>query len=103
MPHQALSYAAWVLAALLFGYGVLRLFWHALGVYKVRRAGPRPLAAARHVLWRDPGDVERLDLVSGPGGRDCMPVPPYRFLAEHASGSQPCVSVIDGRDRRWRV
>jgi hypothetical protein len=103
MPHQTLSYVAWLVAGLLFGYALLRLFWHGLGVYRVRRAGPRPLTAARHVLWRDPGAIERLDLVSGPGGPDCIPVPPYRFVEEHASGSQPCVSVTDGRGRRWRV
>ena len=103
MPHHALPYLAWLIAGVLLGYGLLQLFWRALGAYKVRRAGPRPLFTARHVLWRDPGDVERLDLVSGPGGLDCIPVPPYRFLEEHNTGSQPCVSVADARGRRWRV
>jgi hypothetical protein len=74
-----------------------------IGAHKRRKAGPRPLFAARHRLWRDPGDVERLDMAAGPGGRDFMPAPPYRFVEEHASGSQPCVSVLDARERRWRV
>jgi hypothetical protein len=30
-------------------------------------------------------------------------VPPFRFLREHLSGSQPCVAVRDARKRLWRV
>ena len=63
----------------------------------------RPLSAVRHVLWRDPGDVAARDLRHGPGGTDFTPAPPFTFIEEHASGSQPCVSVRDGRGRRWRV
>jgi hypothetical protein len=47
--------------------------------------------------------VGGLDLVSGPGGADGQPSAPFRFLEEHLGGSQPCVSVIDDRGRRWRV
>jgi hypothetical protein len=81
----------------------VRLVWHAIGLYRIRRAGPRRLRASRHVIWRDPGDVARLDMTSGPGGPDGAPVPPFRFVEEHQSGSQPCVAVKDGRDRLWRV
>ncbi|HET7219380.1 MAG TPA: hypothetical protein VFJ02_15085 [Vicinamibacterales bacterium] len=80
-----------------------RLAWRAIGAFKISRAGPRRLRAARHLIWRDPGDVRALDLVHGPGGPDYEPQPPFRFIEEHLSGSQPCVSVIDGRGRRWRV
>jgi hypothetical protein len=81
----------------------LRLLWRAIGHYKVRKAGPRPLVGVHHRLWRDPGDVERLDLSAGPGGRDGAPRPPFHFIEEHLNGSQPCMSVRDGRGRRWRV
>jgi hypothetical protein len=81
----------------------VRLMWLAAGAYRIRRAGPRRLWATRHVLWRDPGRVERLDLSSGPGGPDGAPRPPFTFLEEHLSGSQPCVSVRDARQRTWRV
>ncbi len=84
-------------------YFCVPLVWRAIGYYKVRKAGPRPLFGVRHRLWRDPGDVERLDLAAGPGGRDGAPRPPFHFLEEHQSGSQPCVSVRDARGRRWRV
>jgi hypothetical protein len=81
----------------------VRLAWHAIGLYRIRRAGPRRLRASRHVIWRDPGDVARLDMTSGPGGPDGAPVPPFRFVEEHQSGSQPCVAVKDARHRLWRV
>jgi hypothetical protein len=83
--------------------GTLRLSWLILGAYRIRRAGPRRLLASQHTIWQDPGVVESLDLSSGPGGPDGAPVPPFSFIEEHSSGSQPCVSVTDGRGRRWRV
>jgi hypothetical protein len=82
---------------------LVRLVWRAVGVYRIRRAGPRRLSASEHVLWRDPGDVGALDLAMGPGGGDGQPTPPFRFLEEHLTGTQPCVSVRDARGRRWRV
>jgi len=81
----------------------LHLLWRAVGMYLINRAGPRPIRTDRHAIWRDPGVVEQLDLRDGPGGRDGAPAPPFRFLEEHASGSQPCVSVSDRAGRRWRV
>lgn len=82
---------------------LVQLVWRAVGVYKIRRAGPRRLLASDHRLWRDPGDVGALDLVTGPGGADGAPAPPFHFVEEHLTGSQPCVSVRDARDRLWRV
>jgi hypothetical protein len=81
----------------------LRLIWRMAGVYLIHRAGPRRLSAARHVIWRDPGRVEELDLSDGPGGATGVPKPPFTFIEEHSSGSQPCVSVVDAAERRWRV
>lgn len=81
----------------------VRLVWHAIGVYRIGRAGPRRLRASHHRIWRDPGDARRLDLVHGPGSPDLEPSPPFQFVEEHLTGSQPCVSVHDARGRRWRV
>lgn len=81
----------------------VRLVWLAVGAYKINRAGPRRLLAAQHTIWRDPGNVSTLDLVNGPGGSSGAPQPPFEFLEEHASGSQPCVSVRDAVGRRWRI
>ena len=81
----------------------LRAAWLVRGAYRIRRAGPRPLLATHHTIWRDPGAVESLDLSGGPGGAEGAPAPPFSFLEEHRTGSQPCVSVADARGRRWRV
>jgi hypothetical protein len=81
----------------------LRIGWRVQGAYRIHRAGPRPILATHHTLWRDPGDVELLDLSSGPGGAGGAPAPPFTFIEEHLTGSQPCVSVTDARRRRWRV
>src|SRR4051812_6417039 len=101
--HEVLSYTAWVIGGILVAYVALRLFWRAVGYYKVRKAGPRPLFGVRHRLWRDPGVVEALDIDGGPGGREQAPKAPFQFIEEHSSGSQPCVSVRDANGRRWRV
>jgi hypothetical protein len=77
--------------------------WWARSLYRIRTARPRPLRARRHTLWSEPGAVERLDFYGGPGGRDGAPAPPFRFLTEHSTGSNPCLSVKDARDRTWRV
>ena len=103
VTHPLLLYTAITVTGAVLAFVSLRLMWRAIGHYKVRRAGPRPLVGVNHRLWRDPGDVERLDLSAGPGGRDGTPQPPFHFIEEHLNGSQPCMSVRDGRGRRWRV
>jgi hypothetical protein len=77
--------------------------WRGVGAYRVRKAGPRRLRARHHVVWRDPRPIAQRDLRYGPGGAAYVPVAPFTFVEEHATGSQPCVSVIDARGRRWRV
>ena len=70
---------------------------------RLQRAGPRRLLATRHRIWRDPGAVTATDLRFGPGGDDGVPAPPFAFVQEHLTGSQPCVGVRDARGRLWRV
>lgn len=81
----------------------VRLVWFALGMYRINRAGPRHFLASHHVIWRDPGDVARADMTNGPGGVNGAPAEPFQFVEEHVTGSQPCVSVRDARNRLWRV
>ena len=102
-PSKIALYALAVAAGVIVSAACVRLIWLAIGLYRIRRAGPRPLSASAHVLWRDPGAVSRLDLRHGPGGPAGAPAPPFRFLEEHLTGTQPCVSVRDARGRRWRV
>jgi hypothetical protein len=98
-----LLYALGAAALAVLASIALQWLWLAVGAYRIRRAGPRPLSALRHDIWRDPGVVEALDLAAGPGGPSGAPTPPFRFVEEHLTGSQPCVSIMDGRGRRWRV
>ena len=100
---QIILYALVAASGTLVAATGVHLVWRAIGIYRIRRAGPRRLRASTHLLWRDPGDVAQLDLSDGPGGRDGAPVPPFHFIEEHLNGSQPCVSVRDARGRRWRV
>lgn len=101
--ESTLLWALIVGAGIVGGTYVVYGAWQAISAFRVRRAGPRPLRPARHVLWRDPGDVASLDLAAGPGGAAGRPAAPFRFHEEHLGGSQPCVSVTDARGRRWRV
>jgi hypothetical protein len=96
-------YAVLGVAAVCVVWTVLQGYWRGVAIYRIYRAGPRPLRASHHRIWRDPGPIEELDLAGGPGGPQGAPVPPFRFIEEHSAGSQPCVSVRDARGRRWRA
>jgi hypothetical protein len=93
----------WVLVGLLAGTVAVFAFWRTRSILRIWRAPKRPLRSVQAMIWRDPGDVSRLDLAAGPGGHDGRPSPPFTFLEEHTTGSQPCVSVRDGRGAIWRV
>ena len=62
-----------------------------------------PPQRQRNVIWRDPGDVRRLDLAWGPGGRAGAPTPPFTFLNEDDSGSNPKIEVRDSKGGIWGV
>ena len=55
-----------------------------------------------HCIRRDPSGIPP-DLVYGPGGPELVPAPPFTFVQEHLTGSQPCVGVRDARGRLWRA
>jgi hypothetical protein len=54
-------------------------------------------------IWEDPGSVESLDFVYGPGGYENSPRAPFTFKDEDTEGSNPKVNVIDGVGRHWGV
>ena len=101
------SSAAWwtalAAAGIAAGFAVVHLLWRLRGAWRIRRAGPRRMASARHRIWHEPTDADLTDLRYGPGGADMVPAPPFTFVSEHLAGSQPCVAVTDARGRRWRV
>ena len=99
----------WPLIVLLIAGGTvaifwtLRLVWHLHSVWRIRRAGPRPLLATRHRVWHDIHTDEANDLRYGPGGAGYVPAAPFHFVEELMTGSHPCVAVRDSRQRLWRV
>ena len=101
--ESTLLWSLFAIAGVALGTYIVHGAWRTLGVWRVRQAGPRPLRASTHLLWRDPGDTASLDFSAGPGGAEGRPVPPYRFIEEHLGGSQPCVTIEDARRRRWRA
>ena len=101
--NKILLIAFWSAFGIIAGYWVVKIFWRVRSALQRHAAGVPEIGATRSVIWRDPGPAERLDLAAGPGGIDGMPAPPFAFLEEHTSGSQPCVSVRDARGRVWRV
>jgi hypothetical protein len=60
-------------------------------------------AAQVRVLWKDPGDVARIDFTYPAGGAKNTPHPPFFFLSERLGGSSPKVLVRDGSGVKWRV
>ena len=101
--NKILLIAFWSAFGIIAGYWVVKIFWRVRSELQRRAAGEPEIAATRSLIWRDPGPAARLDLGAGPGGAGGEPVPPFAFIEEHTSGSQPCVSVRDARGRVWRV
>ncbi|HTU35499.1 MAG TPA: hypothetical protein VMF66_16975 [Candidatus Acidoferrum sp.] len=69
------------------------------------RAEKEKAASLPVVLWRNPGDVSRLNLLYGEGGRRDAPNPTGRFVfvKEDMHGSNPKFDVVDQEGREWKV
>src|SRR5438094_451978 len=66
-------------------------------------SAPKHSAKATNILWRDPGQIEALDFVNGVGGHANAPLPPFRFIEEEMTGSNPKIKVRDARGATWSV
>lgn len=55
------------------------------------------------VIWADPGAVENLDFANGLGGRTGAPKPPFTFIEESLSGTNPKIQVNDANGVKWVV
>jgi len=58
---------------------------------------------AKAIIWRDPGNVSRRDLLYGPGAIDLMPKAPFTFVEEDKGGESPKFEVRDARGDVWTV
>ena len=97
---DALQILFWTAVSITAGFWIVFGYWRIKSDLRRRREGDPPLRSQRAVIWRDPGEIGRRDLAAGPGQ---PPQPPFRFIEEHDSGSQPCVSIRDAKGREWRV
>ena len=59
--------------------------------------------AGKPVAYRDPGDVSKLDLRSGPGSAELAPTAPFTFVSEDTAGTSPKINVRDARGVVWSV
>ena len=57
----------------------------------------------RPTVWRDPGAVESLDFINGPGGKKHAPKSPFTFVEEDTGGTSPKVKVTDAAGQTWGV
>lgn len=57
----------------------------------------------RPVIWHDPGPVDTLDFVNGPGGFKRAPKPPFTFIEEDTGGTNPKIKVSDAAGQTWGV
>ena len=93
----------WTALSIVAGTWIVFMYWR-LRSNRIRRVeGEAPLQSSRALIWRDPGAITPADLGAGPCGSDGAPAEPFHFVEEHDTGSQPCVSIRDGRGREWRV
>jgi hypothetical protein len=65
---------------------------------------PLPTSAVHNpVLWQDPGDIASRDLFFGQGGEKHRPKPPFVFVSEDSSGTNPKFDARDADGKKWRV
>jgi hypothetical protein len=93
----------WVAFGLVAGWWVVFGYWRLRSEITRRAEGEAPLRSSREVIWRDPGPITPDELEAGPCGSKGAPAPPFHFLEEHDTGSNPCVSIRDAAGREWRV
>jgi hypothetical protein len=59
--------------------------------------------APAQVLWKEPPALSVSDWVSGPGGAESAPRPPFKFVKESLDGSNPKIDIVDAAGRPWVV
>jgi hypothetical protein len=64
---------------------------------------PPSAIAQEKILWRNPGAVERIDFTAPAGGLGNSPRPPFRFLSEDLTGTNPKILVRDAAGAEWRL
>lgn len=68
-----------------------------------KKRPPTARPRIENIVWKDPGAVETLDFVAGPGGKKKVPTPPFTFVEESMGGSNPKIRVKDAQGTTWHV
>ena len=100
---DVLQIVFWVVVSLIIGYWVVRGYWRAKSEVRRHVEGEAPLRSNHKLIWRKPVAMSPDDVEVGPLGAAGGPMPPFQFIEEHATGSQPCMSVKDRSGRVWRA
>jgi hypothetical protein len=61
------------------------------------------VCASAQMLWKEPQPPSISAWIWGPGGEETAPHPPFRFVKEKLSGTNPKVEVRDAAGRLWTV
>jgi len=100
---HALQFLFWTIVSMVVGTWIVFMYWR-LRSNRIRSVeGEAPLQSSQAVIWHDPGTLTAADVAAGPCGSGGGPAEPFHFIEEHDTGSQPCVSIRDARQREWRV
>lgn len=70
---------------------------------KKGKGGEEVLPTGTPAMWFDPGDVASLDLFWGIGSPDKAPKPPFTFVKEDVSGTNPKIKVVDANGMKWNM
>ena len=70
---------------------------------KSERAKDSKQPVAKPIIWRNPGNISRLDLRYGSGSPELAPVGPFKFLEEAKNGESPKFVIRDARGDEWTV
>ena len=100
---HALQILFWTVFSIVAGTWIVFMYWR-LRSNRIRKLeGEAPLRSSHEAIWRDAASLTAEEIAAGPCGPDGGPAEPFHFIEEHDTGSQPCVSIKDARDREWRV
>ncbi|HKE32850.1 MAG TPA: hypothetical protein VKD65_14060 [Candidatus Angelobacter sp.] len=55
------------------------------------------------VLWKNPGNIQSLNLFYGPGGKKHQPQVPVEFIKEDSQGTSPKFDVRDHDGEKWKA
>jgi hypothetical protein len=67
------------------------------------KSAEQVLPTGTPAMWRDVGDVASLDLFWGIGSAQGAPKPPFTFVKEDVTGTNPKIKVTDANGVKWNM